>query len=136
MRPWMSACLPLPPIKVVLSLSTTMRLMWPRSSSPVFSSLKPSSSAITLPPVTVATSELHPRYRLGRGREPLRLLHRGHAVLARLLHRGGDDLADLRSVVRWDRPDLGHLLRALAGHGDALQLLHHQLARPVDAALQ
>src|SRR2546427_8659699 len=56
MRPWMSACLPLPPIRVVFSLSTTIRLMWPRSSSPVFSSLKPSSSAITLPPVTVATS--------------------------------------------------------------------------------
>src|SRR5438876_789995 len=52
MRPWMSACLPLPPIRVVLSLSTTMRLMCPRSSSPVFSSLKPSSSAITLPTVT------------------------------------------------------------------------------------
>src|SRR6266487_662925 len=84
----------------------------------------------------VATVELHPIHRLERGLEALRLLHRDHAVLAHLLHRVGDDLADLRIVVRGDRPDLGDLLRALAGRGDPLQLLHHQLDRPVDAALQ
>src|SRR2546428_69693 len=56
MRPWMSGCLPLPPMIVVLSLSMTIRFAWPRSSSTVFSSLTPSSSEITLPPVRIAIS--------------------------------------------------------------------------------
>src|SRR5690348_13564645 len=227
----MSTCLPLPPIRVVLSLSTKTRLMWPRSSSTVFSSLKPNSSEITLPAVRVAMSvsislrrspnpgaltaqtfsvprsllttsvasaspstssammsrglldcatfsrtgsrsfhggdllfvhqhvgvlehrlhllrisdevgrqvaavELHPVHRLERGLEALRLLDGDHAVLAHLVHGVGDFVADLLVAVRRDRPHLGDLLPTLGGRGDPLQLLHHQLDRLVDAALE
>src|SRR5437879_6494821 len=48
----------------------------------------------------VATVKLHTIHRLERGLEALRLFHRDHAVLAHLLHRVRDDLADLRIVVR------------------------------------
>ncbi len=49
------AC-PCRPRSVVLSLSTTIRLARPRSSSAAFSSLKPTSSEITWPPVSTAMS--------------------------------------------------------------------------------
>src|SRR3989304_4215779 len=53
-RPWISSFLPAPPTRVVLSLSTTIRLQRPRSLTTVFSSLKPTCSLTTLPPVTEA----------------------------------------------------------------------------------
>src|SRR5947199_105458 len=56
MRPSMSVRLPEPSMSVVLSLSTTTRLQRPRSLSPTFSSLRPSSSAIRRPPERIAMS--------------------------------------------------------------------------------
>ncbi len=64
----------------------------------------------------VAAVELHALDRLQRGLEALGLLDRDHAVLADLLHRLGDQVADLRVVVRGDGADLGDLL--LAGGRD------------------
>src|SRR2546422_6904628 len=52
----MEAVLPAPSTMVVLSLSTTTFLAFPRSSSLMFSSLMPRSSVIALPPVGVAMS--------------------------------------------------------------------------------
>ena len=48
--------LPPPPINVVLSLSTSMRLARPRSSSVARARLRPSSSLMTLAPVSAAMS--------------------------------------------------------------------------------
>src|SRR3989441_999544 len=84
----------------------------------------------------VATVELHPVHRLERGLEALRLLDRDHAVLADLVHGGGDLVANLLITIGGDGADLRDLLSALAGRGDPLQLLHDQLDRLVDAALQ
>src|SRR5712692_8888384 len=53
MRPWMSLVWPAPSTSVVLSLSTTIFLTFPRSSSLMFSSLTPRSSVIALPPVRI-----------------------------------------------------------------------------------
>src|ERR671918_228598 len=71
-----------------------------------------------------------------KGLETLRLLHRDHAVLSHLLHRVGDLVADLLIAVGGDGADLRDLLPALGGRGDPLQLLHHQLDRLIDAALE
>src|SRR3990172_96246 len=57
-RASMSAFLPAPSTRVVLSLSTVMRLARPRSLSVTCSSLSPSSSAIILPPVRMAMSSI------------------------------------------------------------------------------
>src|SRR6266567_1929472 len=84
----------------------------------------------------VAAVELHPVHRLERGLEALRLLDRDHAVLAHLLHRVGDLVADFLVAVGGDGADLRDLLPAFGGRGDLLQLLHYQLDRLVDAALQ
>ena len=56
MRPSISPFLPAPSTMVVLSLSTTIRLARPRSLSVTFSSLMPSSSAMTRPPTRMAMS--------------------------------------------------------------------------------
>src|SRR2546426_6673410 len=56
MRPWIASCLPAPPTIVVLSLSIIIRLHRPRSLIATVSSLIPSSSATTLPPVRIAMS--------------------------------------------------------------------------------
>src|SRR5438876_1070125 len=56
MRPSMSLFLPAPSTMVVLSLSMVTRLARPRSASVACSSLRPSSSAITFPPVSTAMS--------------------------------------------------------------------------------
>src|SRR5713226_8504099 len=84
----------------------------------------------------VAAVELHHVHRLERGLEALRLLDRDHAVLADLVHGVGDLVADLLITIGGDGADLRDLLPALGGRGDPLQLLHHQLDRLVDAALQ
>src|SRR5690606_3292769 len=83
----------------------------------------------------VAAVELHAVDRLQRGLEALRLLDRDHAVLADLLHRVGDQVTDLRIVVRRDRPDLRDLLLPLRRRRDLLQLLDDLLDRLVDPAL-
>ena len=60
----------------------------------------------------VALVELHPFHPVGRGLEALAFLDRDDAVLADLLHRVSDHLADLGVTVCGDRPDLRNLLLA------------------------
>src|SRR5256885_17122737 len=64
------------------------------------------------------------------------LLDRDHALLADLLHRLGDGLADRLIEVRRDRADLGNRLGVLAGLGELLELLAGGDHRLVDAALE
>src|SRR5690606_31809730 len=64
------------------------------------------------------------------------VLHRDDAFLAHLLHRVGDDLADVGVGVGGDRTDLRNFLAGGAGLGDLLQVLDHRGHRLVDAALQ
>ena len=61
----------------------------------------------------VAAVELHPLHELDLRLEALALVDRDHAVLAHLVHRLGEQFADLGVVVRGDRSDLRHLLLAL-----------------------
>ena len=56
MRPWILSSAPAPSMIVVLSLSITTRLAVPRSLATAFSSLKPTSSEMTWPPVSTAMS--------------------------------------------------------------------------------
>src|SRR5579883_3154164 len=56
MRPWISARWPAPPMIFVLSLSMTTRLARPSCLIAMFSSLRPSSSEMTRPPVSTAMS--------------------------------------------------------------------------------
>ena len=56
MRALMSAALPAPSMIVVFSFSTTIFLASPRSLSVAFSSDRPTSSEITVPPVRIAMS--------------------------------------------------------------------------------
>src|SRR5262249_41772225 len=67
--------------------------------------------------------------------EALGLLDRDHAVLADLVHRLGDDLADLLVVVRGDRADMGDVL-ALDRLRQLVQGLDSRPDGRVDAALQ
>src|SRR5436190_16787886 len=83
----------------------------------------------------VTTVELHALDRLQRRLDAARFLDRDDAVLADLLHRLGDQVADLRIVVGRDRADLGDLLLAGGRGADALQLLDDRGDRLVDAAL-
>ena len=84
----------------------------------------------------VAAVELHALDDVELGLEALRLLDRDHALVADLLHRLGDHLADLAVAIGRDRADLGDLgvgrdlFRAL------LDVLDDRLDRHVDAALQ
>ncbi len=84
----------------------------------------------------IAAVELGTLHRLERGLETLRFLDGDDAVLADLLHRLGDEVADLLVVVRRDGAHLGDLL--LAGGRDAqpLELLDHRLDRLLDAPLE
>ena len=65
----------------------------------------------------VAAVELHALDHVELGREALGLLDRDHALVADLLHRLGQHLADLGVAVGRDRADLGDLLRG----GDLLR---------------
>ena len=84
----------------------------------------------------VAAVELHALDHVELGLEALRLLDRDHALVADLLHRLGQHLADLGVAVGRDRADLGDLLRG--GHllRAACEVLDHGLDREVDAALE
>ena len=69
----------------------------------------------------VPAVELHPLDDLEGGLEPLGLLDRDHPLLADLVHRIGDDLADRRVAVRRHGANLGDLvaaphLAAVLGH--------------------
>ncbi len=60
----------------------------------------------------VAAIELHPLDHVERGLHAPRLFDGDDAVLADLLHRVGDQLADLGIVVRADGGDIGDLVVA------------------------
>ena len=82
----------------------------------------------------VAAVELHAFDHFERGFERLGFLDGDDAVLAHLLHRLGDDLADRRVAVGGDHADLRH---HVARHGTRhlLDLLDDDLDRLLDAAL-
>ena len=84
----------------------------------------------------VAAVELHAFDDVELVLQALAVFHGDHAFLADLVHRVGDDLADVRVGVRRDRADLGDFLGGLAGLRDLLQLVDHGDHRLVDAALQ
>src|SRR6476659_5490329 len=84
----------------------------------------------------IAAVELHAVDRLERGLEPACFLDRDHAILADLLHRLGDQIADLAVVVRGDGTDLRDLLLAGRWNADALELLDDRRNRAIDAALE
>src|SRR6266571_1339579 len=83
----------------------------------------------------VAPIELHPLDDLEGRFEALRLLHRDHPVLADLLHRLGDDLADGLVIVRGDGADLGNGLAA-DRFGELLDLLDRLLDGLLDPPLE
>ncbi len=84
----------------------------------------------------VAAVELHPVDGLEIRLEPLRFLDRDHAILADLLHRLGDQIADLLIVVCRDGTHLGNLLAPSGRNGDRLELLDDGGDGLVDAALE
>src|SRR5947208_182150 len=84
----------------------------------------------------IAAVELHALDEVKLVLERLAVLDGDHAFLADLVHRIGDDLADVEIGVRRDGADLGNLLRGGTGLGDLLQLLDHGDHRLVNAALE
>ena len=84
----------------------------------------------------IAAIELHALDHVQHGLGRLRLLDGDDPVLADLLHRLGDQVADRLVVVRGDRGDLGDLLLVLGGLRDALEVLHHRVDGGLDAPLQ
>ena len=84
----------------------------------------------------VAAVELHALDDVELGLEALGLLDRDHALVADLLHRLGDHLADLALAVGRDRADLGDLLVGRDLLRAPLEVLDDGLDRHVDAALQ
>jgi hypothetical protein len=84
----------------------------------------------------VALVELHAFDQLERGLGRLRFLDRDDAVLADLVHRLGEELADRAVVVGRDRRDLLDLLVLLHGARELLDLSDRRLDRLVDAALE
>src|SRR5438128_2449489 len=117
----MSAFLPAPSMIVVFSLSTTIRLARPRSSTFTFSSLMPRSSLITLPAVRTAMSSI-----MAFRRSPM----------PDAFHALGDDLADRLVAVRRDGRDLLDLLPVVGDlAAELLELAGHDFDRLVDAAL-
>src|SRR5438034_3778196 len=83
----------------------------------------------------IAPIELHPLDDLEGGLEALRLLDGDDAVLADLLHRLGDDLADGLVVVGGNRADLGDRLAA-DGLRELLDLFDRLLDGLLDALLE
>ena len=84
----------------------------------------------------IAAVELHALDDVEFGLGGLRLLDRDNALVADLLHRVGDHLADGLVAIRSDRPDLGDLFGGLHLLRSALDVLDDRRHRNVDAALQ
>jgi hypothetical protein len=84
----------------------------------------------------IAAVELHALDQVELVLQRLAVLDRDHAFLAHLVHRVGDDLADVAIRVRGDGADLRDFLGGGAGLGDLLQLLDHADDCLVDAALE
>ena len=70
------------------------------------------------------------------GVEALGFLDRDHALIADLLHRLGDHVADFLLAIGGDGGDLGNFLGQLDLLGPLLEVLDHGANRQVDAALQ
>src|SRR5579883_2089093 len=84
----------------------------------------------------IAAVELHPLDHVELSLDALGLLDRDHALVADLLHRFGDHLADLGVAVGGERGDLCGLGRRGDLAGVLLQLLDDRVHRLVDAALE
>ena len=84
----------------------------------------------------IAAVELHAFDDLDLGVERLGFLDRDHALVADLLHRLRDHLADLLVAVRRDGADLGDLRRRVDLLGALLDVLDDGGDRDVDAALE
>src|SRR5712671_4914676 len=84
----------------------------------------------------IAAIELHALDDVELGLEALRLLDRDHALVADLLHRLGDHLADLALAIAGDGADLGDLVVGRDLLGALLHVLDHRRYRGVDAALE
>jgi hypothetical protein len=84
----------------------------------------------------VAAIELHAFDDVELILETRTFLDRDHAFLADLLHRGGDDVADVGVGVGRDRADLGDFLVVCGRVGELLQLADGGRHGLVDAALQ
>src|SRR5262245_38037453 len=84
----------------------------------------------------VAAIELHSFDDLDLGFERLGFLNRDDALVADLLHRLRDHLADRRIAVRRDRADLRDFRRRANLLCALLDVLHHCGHRDVDAALE
>ena len=84
----------------------------------------------------VAAVELHALDHFELGLERLCLLDRDHALVADLLHRIGNETADLRIAVGRDGADLGDLLVRGDLLGVLLEVRDDGLDREVDAALE
>ncbi len=110
MRPSIRLRSPPPPMMVVLSLSTTTRLARPSCSSVTCSSLMPSSSEITWPPVSSAMSC---SIALRRSPKP-------GALTAQLFERAADLIDDQRRQ-RLALDILGHDQQRPAGLRDLLE---------------
>ena len=84
----------------------------------------------------IAAVELHAFDDVELGLEALGLFDRDHALVADLLHRVGNHLADRLVAVRGDGSDLRDLLRRLHLLRAALDVLDDRGHRDVDAALK
>jgi hypothetical protein len=84
----------------------------------------------------VAAVELHALDHLELGGERLAVLDGDDAFLADLVHRVGDDPADVFVAVRRDRSDLGDFLAGRRRLGLLLELLDERRDGLVDAALE
>ena len=82
-----------------------------------------------------AAVELHALHSLQFGDHGLRFFHRDDAVLAHLLHRIGDGVADRRVAVGRNGANLGDHL-ASHGLGELLHFLNHHFDGLFDAALE
>ena len=82
----------------------------------------------------IAAIELHAVHGLQLCGHGLRFLDRDHAVLANLLHRVGDDVADGRVAVGGNHADLGDHI-AGDGLGQLLDFFDSHFDGPLDAAL-
>ena len=83
----------------------------------------------------VAAIELHAFDRVEVGLEAAGFLNGDDAVLADLLHRVGDQVADFLVVVRRDGADLGDFLLAGRRDADPLELFDDRFDGLLDAAL-
>ena len=84
----------------------------------------------------IAAVELHALDHVEFGLRGFRLLDRDHALVADLLHRLGQHLADLGVAIRGDRADLGDLVVGGDFLGAGLEVRHDGLDGEINAAFE